>query len=51
MGSSDMQLMTRPKLPLQSYQHIKKNEKVNFLFFQKKKPDNNFGLFVGSLTP
>ena len=43
MGSSDMQTMTRPKLPLQSYQPLKKSKKLIFHFFKKK----NLAIIMG----
>ena len=44
MGSSDMQPMTRSKLPLQTFQPLKKS-KVNFPFFQRK----NLAIIMGYL--
>ena len=36
MGSLDMQPMTRSKLPLQSYQPLKKSKKLIINFFKHK---------------
>ena len=44
MGSSDMQPMTRSKLPLRTFQPLKKS-KLNFQLFQRK----NLAIIMGCL--